>query len=39
MREVLNTIFYVLRGGIAWHLILKDLIRRSTTYSYSQPLG
>jgi transposase len=39
MREVLTTIFYVLRGGIAWRLILKDLIPRSTTYSYSQPLG
>jgi transposase len=34
MREVLNAIFYVLRGGIVWRLILKDLPPRSTTYGY-----
>ena len=32
MREVLNAIFYVLRGGIAWRLIPKDLPARSTTF-------
>jgi transposase len=31
-REILNAIFYVLRGGIAWRLIPKDLPPRSTTY-------
>ena len=34
MREVLNAIFYVLRGGIAWRLIPKDLPPRSTTFGY-----
>lgn len=34
MREVLNAIFYVLRGGIAWRLIPKDLPSRSTTFGY-----
>ena len=34
MREILNAIFYVLRGGIAWRLIPKDLPPRSTTYGY-----
>jgi putative transposase len=34
MREILNTIFYVLRGGIAWRLIPKDLPPRRTTYGY-----
>ena len=33
-REVLNAIFYVLRGGIAWRLIPKDLPPRSTAYDY-----
>ena len=33
-REVLNAIFYVLRGGISWRLIPKDLPPRSTTYGY-----
>ena len=32
MREILNAIFYVLRGGIAWRLIPKDLPPRSTTF-------
>ena len=31
-REVLNSIFYVLRGGISWRLIPKDLPPRSTTF-------
>ncbi|GJE02533.1 IS5 family transposase [Methylobacterium isbiliense] len=34
MREILNAIFSVLRGGIAWRLIPKDLPPRSTTYGY-----
>src|SRR4051794_16796332 len=34
MREVLNAIFYVLRSGIAWRLIPKDLPPRSTAYGY-----
>lgn len=34
MREVLNAIFYVLRGGIAWRLISKELPARSTTFGY-----
>jgi transposase len=33
-REVLNAIFYVLRGGIAWRLIPKDLPPRSTMFGY-----
>lgn len=33
-REILNAIFYVLRGGISWRLIPKDLPPRSTTYGY-----
>nr|WP_277996192.1 IS5 family transposase [Methylobacterium sp. Leaf465] len=31
-REVLNTIFDVLRGGIAWRMLPKDLPPRSTTF-------
>lgn len=34
MRAILNAIFCVLRGGIAWRLIPKDLPPRSTTYGY-----
>ena len=34
MREVLNAIFYVLRGGIAWRLIPKDLPPHSPAYGY-----
>lgn len=34
MREILNAIFYVLRGGIAWRLIPKDLPPRSTSFGY-----
>ncbi len=33
-REVLNAIFYVLRGGISWRLIPKDLPPRPTTFGY-----
>ena len=33
-REILNAIFYVLRGGIAWRLIPKDLPPKSTAFGY-----
>ncbi len=33
-REVLNASFYVLRGGISWRMIPKDLPPRSTTFGY-----
>lgn len=33
-REILNAIFYVLRGGIAWRMLLEDLPPRSTTFGY-----
>jgi len=32
MREVVNAIFYVLRGGIAWSLLPKDFPPASTAY-------
>src|SRR5215208_8290980 len=31
-REILNAIFYVLRGGMAWRLIPKDLPPKSTAF-------
>ena len=34
MREVLNAIFYVLRGGISWRRLPKDLPPRSTAFGY-----
>ncbi len=34
MREIVNGIFYVLRGGIAWRLLPKDLPPKSTVYGY-----
>lgn len=34
MQEVLNAIFYVPRGGIAWRSIPKDLPTSSTTFGY-----
>jgi transposase len=34
MREILNAIFYVLRGGIPWRLIPKDLPPKSTVFGY-----
>src|SRR5919202_3809230 len=34
LREIVNAIFYVLRGGIAWRMIPKDLPPRSTTFGY-----
>jgi transposase len=32
MREVLNAIFYVLRGGCAWRNLPKDFPPASTVY-------
>lgn len=34
MREIVNAIFYVLRGGIPWRLIPKDLPSKSTVFGY-----
>src|SRR5215207_3418658 len=34
LREVLNAIFYVLRGGIAWRLLPHDLPPRTTAYRW-----
>ncbi len=34
MREVLNAIFYVLRGGVAWRLLPTDLPPRTTVYRW-----
>ena len=34
MREIVNGIFYVLRGGIAWRLLPMDLPPKSTVYGY-----
>ena len=34
LREVLNAIFYVLRGGVAWRLLPTDLPPRTTVYRW-----
>jgi putative transposase len=34
LREIVNAIFYVLRGGIAWRLIPKDLPPRTTVHRW-----
>jgi transposase len=34
MREIVNAIFYVLRGGIPWRLIPKGLPPKSTVFGY-----
>lgn len=34
MREVLNAIFYVLRGGVAWRLLPSDLPPKSTVFGW-----
>ena len=34
LREIVHAIFSVLRGGIAWRLILKDLPPRTTVYRW-----
>jgi transposase len=30
LREIMNVIFYVLRGGVGWRLLLNDLPPRTT---------
>ncbi|WP_425417605.1 transposase [Oricola indica] len=34
MPEIMNTIFYVPRGGIAWRLLPKDFPPMTTVYSW-----
>ncbi len=34
VREILNGIFYVLRGGIAWRLLPSDLPPKSTVFGW-----
>ncbi|MCB8828289.1 transposase, partial [Escherichia coli] len=34
MREIMNAIFYVLRGGIAWRLLPKDFPPWQTVYRW-----
>jgi putative transposase len=34
MREIVNAIFYVMRGGIAWRLLPSDFPPRSTVYRW-----
>jgi|SRR5215472_6482756 len=34
LREVLNTIFYVLSTGCQWNALPKDLVPKSTAYDY-----
>ena len=34
LREILNAIFYVLRGGVAWRLLPTDLPPRSTVFRW-----
>src|SRR4051812_4150130 len=34
LREILNEIFYVLRGGVAWRLLPNDLPPRTTVYRW-----
>src|SRR3954453_3791956 len=33
-REIMNAIFYVLRGGIAWRLLPRDMPPKSTVYRW-----
>src|SRR5215204_5447852 len=33
-REIMNAIFYVLRGGVAWRLLPNDLPPRTTVYRW-----
>src|SRR3954451_7330913 len=35
LREVLNAIFYVLRGGVSWRLLPNDLPPRTTVFRWS----
>ncbi len=34
MREIMNAIFYVLRGGIAWRLLPRDFPPMTTVYGW-----
>jgi len=34
LREIMNAIFYVLRGGIAWRLLPRDLPPKNTVYRW-----
>lgn len=34
LREIVNAIFYVLRGGIGWRLLPSDMPPRSTVYRW-----
>ena len=34
LREIFNTIFYVMRGGVAWRLLPSDLPPKSTAYRW-----
>ena len=34
MREIVNAIFYVLRGGVAWRLLPKDFPPWQTVYRW-----
>jgi transposase len=34
LREVMNAIFYVMRGGITWRLLPSDLPKRSTVFGW-----
>lgn len=34
LREIMNAIFYVLRGGIAWRLLPKDFPPMTTVYGW-----
>lgn len=34
MREVLNSIFYILRGGSSWRMMPNDLVKWGTAYDY-----
>ena len=34
LREIMNAIFYVLRGGVAWRLLPTDLPPRTTVYRW-----
>ena len=39
MREIVNGIFYVMCGGIAWRLLPKDLPPKSTVYGHLQSVA
>ena len=36
LREIVNAIFYVLRGGIAWRLLPREFPPRTTVYLYGR---